>query len=135
MEASLPFDRDGEYGDFPGPHCLPEDGMEQFSSWLANDSKLQQCVHLQQEAKIIRWKSSLSPLTDIQKNQRSCCVMTASGERFEADAVVVTLPVGAGLSILALAIVLKKMQEKDRKTRGHCGGGPQSRGPKNKPAK
>ena len=94
VEASLLLERDGEYGDFPGPHCLPEDGMEQFSLWLANDSKLQQCVHLQQEAKIIRWKSSLSPLTDIQKNQRSCCVMTASGERFEADAVVVTLPVG-----------------------------------------
>jgi hypothetical protein len=101
----------GGFGDFPGPHCLPEGGMEQFSRWLADDGALQRCVRLGREAKAVEWQRTAGAVGGAVAGAagaaaaaaagpgpaglvRPCCVTAATGERFEADSVVVTLPVG-----------------------------------------
>jgi hypothetical protein len=84
-DANAPVsDHYREVGDFPGPHCTVKRGMDSIFEPLLRQEGVRESIRLQQEVTQIQYKK------EAKKVQVTC----ASGLVVEADACVVTLPLG-----------------------------------------
>eukprot|EP00978_Attheya_sp_CCMP212_P022938 scaffold69341_cov53-Attheya_sp.AAC.2 len=84
-DANAPVpDHYRDVGDFPGPHCTVKRGMESILEPLLRQEGVRESIRLQQEVTQIQYK----------KEEKKVQVTCASGLVVEADACVVTLPLG-----------------------------------------
>ena len=94
-------------GDFPGPHCTVNGGMGQLVRASVAENSLEQCVLCSQEVETIEWCSQDQELCDIESasinnirriakcgDKGNIRIRSKTGLMVEADACVVTIPLG-----------------------------------------